>query len=533
MADNTDTVSVKLRWLRQKQFSRDGAQAGKTVRNVGNETKRATKHASKWNRVLNRGNGYLAGGVRAGVKYAAGIAAIGGAAQSLKTTEDFAKGVLTLNKMFKMGVDDASRWAAALQARDLNASAFTVALNKNSKMVESAAKKGGMARDTFHELGLTMDDVSRGRGDLNWLLLKEVERLDGIKSATKRATIAQSLWGRSYVKLRPLLGSGSKNLKEQLSLADKYGVTLNGKTVKSVNDLISAQREAKYATLGLQLAVGQYLVPAVTKVTRVITNLLAKIRNGDGDWKRMRDTVRDVVRWFKEHRNVTKALVITLGSMFIAVKVGMWISKLVTVLKGAAIATRLVGIALKVAFLTNPIVLAITAIVVAVVLAYKKIGWFRKGVQSLWGFLKKAPSGLWNWLTEGLTNVVNWVIKKINWVIRAYNKVADLPLNPMPHVSELGLVGGDSNSTPGRATMPNGKALPGLAEGGVVRRMGAALVGERGPELVTLNRGAQVTPLPAGAGGVPDVYVYLDSTPIMAKVVTRAKNEARRRGRGA
>jgi hypothetical protein len=43
-------------------------------------------------------------------------------------------------------------------------------------------------------------------------------------------------------------------------------------------------------------------------------------------------------------------------------------------------------------------------------------------------------------------------------------------------------------------------ALPGLATGGTIRRAGAALVGEAGPELVTLPRGANVMPIPAVAG---------------------------------
>lgn len=41
--------------------------------------------------------------------------------------------------------------------------------------------------------------------------------------------------------------------------------------------------------------------------------------------------------------------------------------------------------------------------------------------------------------------------------------------------------------------------IPGLAEGGTVTQRGLTLVGERGPELISLSRGAQVTPL-SGAG---------------------------------
>lgn len=52
------------------------------------------------------------------------------------------------------------------------------------------------------------------------------------------------------------------------------------------------------------------------------------------------------------------------------------------------------------------------------------------------------------------------------------------------------------------ALKASGGTIPGLARGGVVRRAGTALVGEQGPELLSMPRGASVAPLPAaGMGG--------------------------------
>ena len=50
-----------------------------------------------------------------------------------------------------------------------------------------------------------------------------------------------------------------------------------------------------------------------------------------------------------------------------------------------------------------------------------------------------------------------------------------------------------------RSKIEEGRA--GLAEGGNVQRGGMVKVGERGPELLNLPRGAQVTPLARGGGG--------------------------------
>jgi hypothetical protein len=91
----------------------------------------------------------------------------------------------------------------------------------------------------------------------------------------------------------------------------------------------------------------------------------------------------------------------------------------------------------------------------------------------------------------------------------------------------------------GKAGRLISKAIPGLALGGVVRTAGAALVGERGPEVVTLDRGARVSPLPAPSiapilsggfgGGDIRVPVYLDGRVLTEVVANRTADRRARR----
>lgn len=53
--------------------------------------------------------------------------------------------------------------------------------------------------------------------------------------------------------------------------------------------------------------------------------------------------------------------------------------------------------------------------------------------------------------------------------------------------------------------------LFGLAEGGIIRTPGPVLVGERGPEILNLPRGAQVAPLSAGA---PNITISVNTGPV-------------------
>jgi hypothetical protein len=77
--------------------------------------------------------------------------------------------------------------------------------------------------------------------------------------------------------------------------------------------------------------------------------------------------------------------------------------------------------------------------------------------------------------------------------------------------------------------------LPALAQGGIMRMGGPALVGEQGPEIVSLPAGAMVTPLPAaGAMHVTiTTPVYLDKRQIGLSVREWNSDEAARKGKVA
>ncbi|MEU4777463.1 phage tail tape measure protein [Micromonospora sp. NPDC023633] len=108
---------------------------------------------------------------------------------------------------------------------------------------------------------------------------------------------------------------------------------------------------------------------------------------------------------------------------------------------------------------------------------------FDKVVKFVSGLPKKigkAAGGMWDGIKNSFKSAVNWIIRKWN----------DLSLT----------IGGGSIMGVGIPSVtlhtPN---IPMLAKGGHILGSGTALVGERGPELVHLGRGATVQPLSSGS----------------------------------
>ena len=127
------------------------------------------------------------------------------------------------------------------------------------------------------------------------------------------------------------------------------------------------------------------------------------------------------------------------------------------------------------------------------------IDWFSDG--GLTGVFKKFGD-FFKKVWEGITNVfktaINFIIKGINTLIGGLNKI-----KPPQWLTDLtGVTGVNLNP------------IPLLAEGGDVIEAGKAIVGEAGPEVLDLPRGARVTPLDREVGSID--YDRLANTLISA-----------------
>lgn len=115
--------------------------------------------------------------------------------------------------------------------------------------------------------------------------------------------------------------------------------------------------------------------------------------------------------------------------------------------------------------------------------------------QNIWNTIKKMFDAVGITISESISakfrstlnavfsfagGLINNFIRGINWAVDKINAIPGVSISRLSEVN-----------------------IPMLEKGGVIQRAGNVIVGERGPEMLRLPRGASVTPLPAGmaAGG--------------------------------
>lgn len=300
--------------------------------------------------LIKRGAAGVGGGVKRGVGIVAGIATVASAEKAVSVTEQLAKTTLTLHKSFGIAVKDASRWSAVSQARGADGKQMTMGFKALATQVRNAtqaqgkqntaldalreknalriaqaeqdashmkdrgkarekltrvqvaaarseaelSKKTGSQLQLFQQLGISQQELVKHGNDMNWVLKAVSDGLAGMPTGTDKAAISAKLFGRTWTTIAPLVRDGSKALEEQLHLADKYGATMGGSTVAELQKHIKAEREAKLATLGLQVAFATKVAPTLTHIIEKTSQFAAEMHSGAGAGGRFAKQARGI-----------------------------------------------------------------------------------------------------------------------------------------------------------------------------------------------------------------------------------------------
>jgi hypothetical protein len=258
---------------------------GREADNMGRQFGRASTASGRLQRShesLSRSTTSLGGSLRSAAKYAAGAAAayvgIGQAEQAVSTTTDLAKVTLGLHKNLGLSVKTASEFGAQLKVRGADAKQAQMAFATFAGVLHQAAGGSATAKSELAELGITGKILGRDLKDPQKALFDVSEGLNNLGEGISKTDLQRKLFGRGWQTLGPILRGGSKDLKDQLDLADQMGASFGGKSLTSIQDLIEEQRKMQLAMLGLQISFTENVEPSLIKMFQLFGNVSNAVR---------------------------------------------------------------------------------------------------------------------------------------------------------------------------------------------------------------------------------------------------------------
>ena len=419
-----------------------------------------------------------------GLSTAAGglLVALGGAAvNSAKYADD----LNTLSAQTGISAEDLQKMQYAADRVDVDVDTIAGAM---SKMRRSMTSDSAKSAEAFARIGVSVRDSSGQLRDSSTVFYEVLQGLSRVGNETERDALAMDIFGRSADQLAGIVDDGGAALKALGQEAEDMGLILDEQTLGSLNAFNDQLDQLKAQATAEIVSAGASALEALSPVLNIIIEAVGKILSFIGDLDPKLITAIATIAAIVAAISPVASIIGTISGA---------IAKFLTYLP--AIKAAFAAVSAFVA--ANPLVLigvAVGALVAAIVTHWDKIKpilaevWEKikdvatkvadviKGaiekVQAAFQAVKDFFVGIWETIKEAAKEKINAIIGFVNKGIEAINKFTS-------KINESG-VGRFFGVNIGQIS-----TIPALAGGGVLQS-GSALVGERGPELLTMRNGA-------------------------------------------
>jgi len=571
-----DYVEIFLALKNARKFISDADKSGRAVEGVGKSAQKGSKAASKSWRNMTQVIGGTAVFAAAGVymKHATqdavdlheeinkGQVVFGRSAADIEHWSESSATSLGMtrvealqatgifgNMLVPMGY--ARKRAASMSKGLVKLSADLASFNNASPEETMQALRSGLAGQVrpLRRFGVFLDQARIKAVAVSTGIVKATKNTGLIKVAQLRAEVAQRKYTKAVAKHGKQSTQGLQALATWRSAQQRVAKAVQG----SVPQLTAAQKAtAAYRIIQMDTkdAQGDF-----ARTSDAMANRQRILRAQFGNLSEELGTktlpimlkVAGVLVEVMKHTNLLKAALLVIIPLFVTYQVMIF---------AVTAAETLFNVQLSITqvLITGGVVLAIFALIAVGYLLIKHWGTVKKVAAQVWGAILKGARFVWQWLKRnwpyilgvlvgpfGLAVVA--VVKHWDKIKAGVRKLADYVIKQFQRVVDF------VKSIPSKIGSPFKKALGGVGgfasklnpfggqHGGVVPRASRVLVGERGPEMLTLPTGAKITPLPfsgsaALAGGgeaVIHTHVYVDRREIARAVGRYTSDKLARR----
>lgn len=379
---------------------------------------------------------------------------------TIKASETAQK-IVSLSESTGMAVEDIEKLKYASGSMGVPFDSVSSSLKTLSDNMNSTDSDNEQLQESFKKLGVNMKDSMTGdvKGSTE-AFYEIIDALGQVSDETERNALAMDIFGTSAEDLGPLISGGSEALLGLASQAEDTGLILSGDTVEAANEFKESMDSLKETGGQIFFDIG----------AAIAAELLPYIQDAQ-------DILNSILEWVNENQEVIVACIVAIGAGLATLNVVAIIQGLIGAFmnfKKAAEGVSIAQAALNLVMSANPIgivIAAVAGLAAGIVYLWKKNEGFRDAVTKIWGTIKKVIKGAIDFIMDPIGTLIDKVKDAIGWLKK--------------------LAFWDS----GEDKKGSKKKVPGMAKGGSITN-GTALVGENGPELLTLNFGvATVTPL--------------------------------------
>ena len=392
-----------------------------------------------------------------GMSVAASGALVGIAGMAAKSAAA-ADDINTLAKQTGLSTDQIQKYKYAADLIDVPLETITKSHAKLTKSMLTASKGTGDAANSFKELGVSIQNADGSLRNNKDVFNETIDALAGIENETQRDAYAMTIFGKSAQDLNPLILGGSEALEQLGTDAENAGLILSEDTLNSANkfndsiDLLKAKTAGSFAKIGAEIATA--LTPILEKVAAVLEK---------------------VTTWFSNLSTPMQIAIMVVLGLVAAISP---IAGIISAISGAMAVMNAAAAASPVTWTIMGIVAAVATLVAIGVALWKNWDTVSAKAKALWQSIKDAFNNMKNSANQAIAPIKDWLNQMIGKIKSAIDWFKNL--------------------FSWKKKNEGGGKFTGRANGGPVDIGSKSVVGERGPEILTVTpMGAYVQPLTA------------------------------------
>lgn len=211
-----------------------------------------------------------------GISAATGTAILGigamitGFAKLSKETAAYADEIITLADQTGFTTEQIQRMQYACMKLDVEFSTVEGSISKLTTNMYKAQKGSADLEGVFKKLHIRIKDGNGHLRDSKEVFFEAIDALGKMKNETERDAVAQQLFGKSAKELNTIIKAGSDQFKEYEANAKKV---LTDEQLERANAYQDAMDELNESFEALKLALGEFLIPLLTKVANFFASI--------------------------------------------------------------------------------------------------------------------------------------------------------------------------------------------------------------------------------------------------------------------
>jgi len=458
-------------------------------------------------------------------------------------------------------------WSYVMGQNGMDVEKLSVGMKTLVSQMDSAASGTASAQENFDKLGISIYDASNKLKDQETILNETMHALADMENGTEKSRLATELFGKAGIEMMPMLNQGSVAMDELTQRAHDLGLVMSDDAVSAGVTLGDTIDDIKQSFSMIATNLGSAVIPIIQQFADLIIANMPLIQESIGALAPiLADVVSTFLPIITELAQTLLPIVVDLINQLLPViteiatailpvfvqLINMLLPPLIEIIQ--AVLPLLVSIIQALMPVLNtiislltpildlfmsliaPIVELVTAAITPLIeilaelindilkpfipiieflakvltvtlgAALKGLTSVIDGIMQAFGglidFITGVFSGNWKKAWQGIVDIfsgifsgiVNIIKAPINAIISGINSVFSA-IGTIEIPDWVPVIGGASFSLP---------QIPMLWKGGNVVDEGTVLVGEKGPELLELPRGARVTPL-SGKDGVQEL----------------------------